>query len=232
MDYLPLRLAEAAAFYAGDADERRYPRWIRRLGQELAHAALPRDWCQSGDAAPKEFFGGLVAGLSLRVSSQGIRSVLPDGVENLPIERLMHDSQNTGIQGADVRAIVDEIEAGKHLDDIRNSVTNALTLAPPNRHAFFHGFLLGQDMDRAIAIGTAEMAKRSRGKKVFNYVKLYLWLCWPQVEAIGSMPALYDWCYRAFQSTENPDVLSSDDSLRKYCNRIGLSFRSPDSGCQ
>jgi hypothetical protein len=112
--------------------------------------------------------------------------------------------------------------APKAKQKIVQELGRRLTLSADERAVFFHGFLLGLKFEESVSNTLATIKWDALPEK--TWLRLYLWLRWPEVEAMKSIPAVYARCVAAFGSLNRAHVVGSPEAFRRFCNRCGLSY--------
>lgn len=221
-DLFPARILEAGCFAAGHIGPEAYPEWVRTLTRDLARRILPKAWRADAAKRPDFYVRGFFAGFALHICDAGFDVLVPK--EKRPhMNRVARTAAVPFVGLFDFEKITPEQFVAGVTKAVRKEATDAMTRSRDERTAFFRGFTLGNDFDRALENAFPGKPKTSVSDTLV--LKAYLWLRWPDFVALDSIQALHTKCRRAFASIGQEKIVGTPESFRRFCNRIGLSYR-------
>lgn len=219
LDFLPGRIGEALAFFAGGLPEEQYPRWVQKVGADLARQLLPPAWLASARDNRSAFLDGFVTGMLVATDLDAVATQTPAD-ERAHIQRVV----NTTAAPVDVSKVLKVLTPKRVLRGAQKDVGTALSRPAPERLAFFQGLALGLDPERSITSAVQSFAKKAERDAAL--LRLYMWLRWPTYEAMNSIPEAYTRTRKVFETTKRAHVVGSEAAFRRFCNRIGLTYRN------
>lgn len=197
------RLKEALADIRGEAS--RTPPWVKNLGLKLAKELIPADAITAARAAPTAFTDGLAC-----ASNVSREPWISEVIASLSRE---HQEQDQ-----------------KFLSAVPGEVCRYLTAEPVARGAFFQGFTMGLNRAAFFEIVFDRLEEELENPKGLFARHLFMWLKWPEIEALASPEEAFRFCNKAFAGTDQSTIVGDKASFRKFCERIGYYERKKRTG--
>jgi hypothetical protein len=219
-DRLLDRIAEAIQLSTRPAKVRKLPPWTRRVMRILKDQFIPTEFSSvlAGD-------GSLFAeGVAVAWSAKARDIAEARGNSVTPFARQLAERLSLD---ANSRNVAEQVEAGT-LPASGNFQAHVLKRLFAESHAERRVFVEG------LAIGNRlpELLDRQATRSTTDATAIYLllWLYWPEVVQLPSIPRLAAALEPFF--AENKNLVGShwEERIRKLANRIGLSYRRAQSG--
>lgn len=218
-DRLVERMAEALQAAGSPERLRRIPRWTQRVMRILQEQFIPREFTAilAGDGSV--FAEGIAVAWAAKARDLAqARGATADGFAAQLAERLQADGRT--------RDVALQVESGDfpaspelHAHVIRRVFAPDFT----ERRAFVEGLAVGNRLPELLD----RQARRNTTDATGIY--LLLWLYWPEIAGLHSIPEVAHALEPFFAGNKNLAGVHWDERIRKLANRIGLSFRARQS---
>lgn len=212
-DRLVERLAEALQTATDPARLAALPRWTQRVMVILKEQFVPPEYTPILAGEASVFAEGVAVAWAARARDLG-GSGAPGFAERLA-ERFTSDLRT--------REVATQVEAGTFTatPELQAHVARRVLAADAaERRAFIDGLAIGHRLpellDRQMKHGTTDATR----------IYLLLWLYWPEIARLRSLPEVARALAPFFTTNRNLAGAHWEERIRKLANRIGLSFRA------
>jgi hypothetical protein len=215
-DRLVARMAEALQIEMAPAKMRRFPLWTQRVMRILKDQFIPREFASILSADATIFAEGVAVAWAAKARdlAQARNSSGGEFAQKLA-ERLALDPT--------AQAVAIQVESGTFVESPGFQQHVMARLFAPDfaeRRAFSEGLAIGNRLPELLN----RHAQRSTTDATGIY--LLLWLYWPEIAKLRSVPDVARALEPFFAENRNLAGAHWDERIRKLANRLGLSFRA------